>query len=283
MIKTIFASIALSFRVLLRSWQVLIVLLLLYAAIIGAVYLFFATREATVGQLILSLSLALAAPVLFFVLQTMASRYISNNGHVRSLALGGLRDFWKLLVISVVPIVIIGLIVYLLAQINVTPDQTVSTSALPRPPAVKPSPAVQWQAIAVASIQYLLLCLVLPLALIHLWIAAAIGGLKSAVTGSGRALGRALAPASVLTYAIGFLFFGVAPYFLLFSRTEVSSTWLDIVFFAGRMALAVLVSLLGWVITVGALSTLTPEAGSAVTLNNGRNVIEGSDRAPVGS
>jgi hypothetical protein len=283
MIKTIFGSIASSSRLLFRSWRALAVFLLLYAAMIGVVYLFFATREATVGLLILSFALALIAPVLFFVLQTMAARYIENGSRAWWLTLGALRDFWKLLLISLAPLVIVGLAVYLLAQVNLSPDQAVVAPPPPRPPAVKPAPPLQWQAIAITSIQYLLLCLVLPLTLIHLWIATARRGLKSAITGSGRTLGRALAPGSVLIYAIGFVFFGVAPYFLLFSKTEASSAWLDIALFAGRMALSVLLSLLGWVATVGALATLTTEGGSAITIDNATNVTEGNDRARVGS
>jgi hypothetical protein len=282
MIKTILVSMASSGRALLRSWRVLILLLLLYAAMIGAVYLFFATREATVLQLVTSLALALVAPLLFFVIQTIAARYMSDGGDARSLTLGALRDFWKLIVISVGPIVLIGVIAYLLAQINLTPDQTAGTP-VPRGSPLKPSSGLQWQAIALTSLQYLLLCLILPLTLIHLWIATASGGLRSAVTGAGRTLGRALAPASVLTYGIGFVFFGVAPYFLLFSRTEASSAWLDILFFGVRIGLAVLLSLLAWVATVGALASLSVDQGSAPRTDNAADVIEGSDRAPVGS
>ena len=282
MIRTCFDAIQSSWRALLRFWRAIIVFLLLYSAMIGAVYLFFATREATIAQLILSFALALIAPVLFFVIQTMAVRYIANAGHARSLTVGALRDFWKLLLISLAPILIVGLMIFILAQINVTPEQAVATSP-PRPPGVKPAQPLQWQAIAIASVQYLLLCLILPLTLIHLWIAAGWEGLKAAVAGSFRILGRALAPGSVLTYVIGFLFFAVAPYFLLFSKTEASSTWLDIALFSGRLALAVLLSLLSWVATVGALATLARGDASRAADESARDLVDGRERAPVGS
>ena len=57
---------------------------------------------------------------------------------------------------------------------------------------------------------------------------------------------------------IGFVFFAVLPYFLLFSKTQASSTWLDIGLLSGRLLLAVLLSLVGWVVTVGALTQLSP-------------------------
>src|SRR5438132_10166749 len=80
MIKRIFNALALAARLLLGDWRALIILFVLYLAMLGAVYLFFVTREATVGQLILSMLLALAAPVLFLIIQTMATRYSSQSG-----------------------------------------------------------------------------------------------------------------------------------------------------------------------------------------------------------
>ena len=70
----------------------------------------------------------------------------------------------------------------------------------------------------------------------------------------------------MLVYAIGFVFFGVLPYFLLFSRTQASSMWLDVGLLFCRLSLAVLLSLVGWVITLGALTSLTPGDPPAASL-----------------
>ena len=258
MIKTGFSAIASSARSLLRFWRALIIFFLLYAAMLGAVYLFFAGRETTSAQLLLNVLLALVAPVLFFVLQAMAVRFTHTQGHARTLTMGALRDFWKLLLISLPMIAVVGGLVYLLAQIKVGPEQPAVIPPPPRATVTKAATPLQWQSVAVASIQYLLLCLILPLSLIHLWIATARDGLKGAFKGIVRTLGRALAPTSVLIYVIGFLFFAVLPYFLLFSKTQASSTWLDIGLLSGRLLLAVLLSLVGWVVTLGALTQLTP-------------------------
>ena len=257
MIKTVFSAISSSARSLFRFWRALIIFFLLYAAMLGAVYLFFAGRETSTVQLLLNVALALAVPVLFFVLQTMAVRFTNTEGHARTLTVGALRDFWKLLLISLPMIAVVGLLVYLLAQIKVGPEQT-AVIPPPRATVVKATPPLQWQAVAIAAIEYLLLCLVLPLSLIHLWIATARDGLKAAIKGIARTLGRALAPSSVLIYVIGFVFFSALPYFLLFSKTQASSTWLDIGLLTGRLLLAVLLSLVGWVVTLGALAQLTP-------------------------
>ncbi len=283
MIKTVFSAISSSARSLFRFWRALIIFFLLYAAMLGAVYLFFAGRETTTAQLLLNVVLALAVPVLFFVLQTMAVRSTNTQGHARTLTAGALRDFWKLLLISLPMIAVVGLLVYLLAQIKVGPEQTAVIPPPPRATVAKATPPLQWQAVAIASIQYLLLCLVLPLSLIHLWIATARDGLKAAIKGIVRTLGRALAPSSVLIYVIGFVFFAALPYFLLFNKTQASSTWLDIGLLSGRLLLSVLLSLVGWVVTLGALAQLTPgemanmgsvEAGDART---------GTEHVAVGS
>jgi len=189
MIKTIFRAIASSARSLLHFWRALIIFFLLYAGMLGAVYLFFAGRETSSAQLLLNLLLALAAPVLFFVLQTMAVRFTHTQGHARTLTIGAIRDFWKLLLISLPIIALVGLLVYLLAQVKVGPEQTAVIPPPPRATVVRAAPPLQWQSVAIASIQYLLLCLVLPLSLIHLWIAAARDGLKSAITSGIAILG----------------------------------------------------------------------------------------------
>ncbi len=50
------------------------VLSLLYAVLLGAFYLFITTREASVWQLLVTIMLAVAVPLLFFVLQAGSAR-----------------------------------------------------------------------------------------------------------------------------------------------------------------------------------------------------------------
>lgn len=267
MIKRIFQALASALRELSRHWGALLILLVLYLAMLGAIYLFFVTREATIGQLLLSLLLVLAAPFLFLIIQTMAARYGASDGRALKLLGGSLRDFWKLLVISL-PLILIGVLaVYLVAKFGVAaPAAAVREAArtVPAPPrpAVPKAQPVHWQSVAITTLQYLLFCLVLPLAAIHLWIGAARDGLKQAVKGSARILGRAFAPQAVVTYAIGFVFFAVVPYFLIVTKTSAAAAWLDVALLGSRLALAALFSLVGWVVTVGALGRLGVEGGS---------------------
>jgi len=235
---------------------------------IGSMYQFIATREATVWQLFLSVLFALAAPVLFLIIQTMAARYNQGSQGAWSLFGGSLRDFWKLLMISLPLVLIAVLAVYLFGKIETAaPAATVreAARALPSPPRpVTPKPqAVSWQSVVVTTIEYLLFCLVLPLAAIHLWVGTARDGLKQTFKRFLRTLVRAYAPRPVLIYAIGFVFFALAPYFLIVTKTPVNSAWLDAGLLAARLLLAVLFSLIGWVVTVSALGE-PGEAGSKI-------------------
>lgn len=283
MIKRVFNAIGSSLRDLVRRWGALLILLVLYIAMLGAIYLFFVTREATIGQLILSLALALAAPILFLVIQTMAARY-SAAGNDRALPLlgGSLRDFWKLLVISLPLIILAVLAVYLFSKFGSTaPVTTVREAVRTAPAPLRPAPPklqpVHWQSVALTTLQYLLFLLMFPLAAIHLWCATARDGLKQTFKRSARIIGTGLLPQAVATYAIGFIFFAVVPYLLVVTRTSAASAWLDITLLISRLALAVLFSLIGWVVTVAALARLSTGGG----LENVAQAGESSGHVPA--
>jgi len=244
-------------RELFRRWGELLTMIALYLAMLGAIYLFFITREATIGQLLLSFLLAIAAPVLFLIIQTMAARYQDDSNSVWKLLASSVRDFWKLLVIALPLILLAVLAIYLFGRFEsnapaTTIREAVRATSTPRLVTPKPQP-VHWQSILITTLEYLLFCLILPLAAIHLWIATARDGLRETFKRSGRIFGRAFTPQSVVTYAIGFVFFAVVPYFLIVTKTPVNSAWLDAGLLVARLLLAVLFSLIGWVVTVGAL------------------------------
>lgn len=267
MIKRISHALASSSRRLFHNSRVLVVLFVFYLAMIGATYQFFVTREATAGQLLLSALLALAVPVLFLTIQTIAARYNEKNQQPAGLLGGALRDFWKLLVISVPLILIAVLAVYLFSKFGSNAPATAirevarSVPATPRPVVVKPQP-VHWQTVALTTLEYLIFFLILPLAAIHLWLVTSREGLNQAFKRSARILARAFAPQAVVTYAIGFVFFAVVPYFLVVTRTPAGTAWLDAGLLVFRLLLAVAFSLIGWVATVGALGELSEAKGA---------------------
>lgn len=274
MIERIFHALASSSRRLFHNWRVLVVLFVFYLAMIGATYQFFVTREATAGQLFLSAVLAMAVPVLFLTIQTIAARYGEKNQQPASLLGGALRDCWKLLVISISLIIIAVLASFLFSKFGGSAPATAirevarSVPAPSRAVVPKPQP-VHWQTVALTTLEYLIFFLILPLAAIHLWLVTAREGLSPAFKRSARILARAFAPQSVITYAIGFIIFAVVPYFLVVTRTPAGTAWLDAGLLVVRLLLAVAFSLIGWVATVGALGDLCEAKGAVnVTQTN---------------
>src|SRR5438477_374892 len=75
---------------------------------------------------------------------------------------------------------------------------------------------------------------------------------------------RAFAARSVFIYVVGFFVFALMPYFVLFTRTQVSNGWAELLFFGLRLALAFVLTLWGWTITLGALARATPTPPEAV-------------------
>jgi hypothetical protein len=282
MIKRIFHALTSSSRDLIHNWRALIVLFVLYLAMLGATYQFFVTREATVGLLFLSSLLALAVPVLFLIIQTIAGRYNRQDRQLLTLIGSALRDFWKLFVVAIPLIIIAVLASYLFtkggrsAPVTAIREVARSLPAAPRPVAPKPQP-VHWQTVAMTTLEYLVFLLILPLAAIHLWIATAREGLGQTFKRSARILSRACAPQAVVAYAIGFVFFAVVPYFLVITRTPVGSIWLDAGLLVARLLFAAAFSLIGWVVTVGALGELSDRSNEVRVANEN----EGTGHVPA--
>ena len=261
MIKDSLNALGASARDLLRDPRALLLLAALYAALLGSVYLFFATGVANVWQLGVSALAALAAPVLFFLLQSAAAHAALPGETSRGLARRAARDSLKVLLLAI-PVAALGaLFVYLLwkmqgwlPRVEEAPQAYASATAGPRPA------PLHWQDALASSLWLLLLGFVLPLAAAHLWLAAARDGLGATLRGLHRVVGRAFAPRSVLVYAVGFFVFGLMPYFVLFTRTSVSNGWGELSLFGLRLALAFAFTLLGWAIMLGALARVTPAA-----------------------
>ena len=280
MLTETFRSISTAARKLLKSWPSMVLLAIVYAALLGALYFFMAIREASIPQVILTFALALAAFALFFLLQAMVVKGIvdRSNDHapaeagVWNLAKSAAASCWKLVVISLPLIAVAVLIAYLLNKAQtyfgagVADADVLDPLARPRSRGTAQAP-INWKVAIFSSLRYLSFGLFLPLATIHFWLAAGRDGLGPALKRLGTSLARAFAPSSVLIYIIGFVIFGVLPYFLLFKTTPSSKAWLEISLLVGRLTVVFLLTLFGWVMTVWALSfsssTLSPSPAPA--------------------
>jgi hypothetical protein len=225
-IKAAFAAL----RLLFRNLWALVLVVLLSGGLLFAGYLFVTTREATVWQLVLTLSLIFIAPVLFFALQAVSINYANGPGlKARFRKMAG--DSVRLIVVTVPLVVVTALTFYGLGKLN-----SYST--------------------VVVALRYLLAGVIAPLLAIQLWVAVSRDGLRSIVRSLRQVAMRAFTPQSVLVYGCGVLFFAVAPYLLIFHTMQIERAWLEVSFLVVRLALSGLLILLGWVTTVGTLSIL---------------------------
>ena len=214
-------------RLLFKSWRVLFVLLLLWAGLLTAVYLFASTREATISQLVLTLVVIIAAPALFFVLQALSVTYAEGRREKR-LAI----DCLRLVVVSLPVVGVTLLAVYGLGK-------------------------VQTHVTVVTTVRYLLIGVVAPMLTIQLWIATTKSGLRSLVNSLRSVILKTFAPQFVFVYACGFLLFAVIPYVLLQVGPLIERPWLELSVLVVRLTASALLILLGWVTTVGAMSILS--------------------------
>ena len=103
----------------------------------------------------------------------------------------------------------------------------------------------------VTTVRYLTWTVIAPLLLVQLWIAVSNGGVRVR-----EVFARAFAPQSLFIYACGFLIFAVGPYFLLLKPNPAHRAWLEISLIVARLGVTSLLILLGWTLTVRALSNL---------------------------
>jgi hypothetical protein len=272
MFTNVLSAVKTAARDLFRNWRALIAFFLLFAALVGGFYLFVWSREASLWQVIFSLTFPFVWIVMFFVFQTMGVNYTQSGG---SVVRRSLRDFWKLLLVSLPLILLAWLFIYLIGKIPVEASPAAAETARAavgplRAPAAATAQPARWLAILRSALLFLVFGIVMPLVTIHLWIAAARAGLKRA----WRVALCAFAPRAVVTYALGLLVFGALPYLLIFTRTPAKNAWLDMGLLGTRLALAFLLIMFGWVVTLGALSVLSQEKNEAAG-------IEGPKEAPA--
>ncbi len=248
MIKDVFHSIGAAARKLFANWGALLISLTLYAALLGAVYLFFNIREATKLEVALNALLPAAAIALFFLIQAMGLSYVRIGVGAGYLLKRALKDCWKILLASLPLILLAWLIVYLFGKANHTFFSETLTAE---------SKARAWGATASHAAQIFLLHILLPLIAIHLWIATVREGLAPAFKGFGRSVVRAIAPRSLLIYALVCVVFGAMVYFLLFREATFKGAWTQLWAVGIKTALALLMVFIGWLLTLGSIAEMT--------------------------
>jgi hypothetical protein len=258
MLKNVIGSIGAAAHRLVSNWRASLIFLVLYLAMLLAVYMFLVTGVATVGELVILGVTVAIAPVIFFVIQAMGIGYMADESGAGRLLAKSLKGFWKLVIITIPFILLAWLLVYLIGKIpagTAVAHEAVRAAASPGRTAAHPAPQpIDWRGVGLAALQFLLLGIALPLAAINLWIAALRDGLGHAVRGAHRVLHRSFAPGAMLIYLVGLLIFGVVPYLLVELRPPLKGEWIEVGQLGFQLALAALLSLFGWVLTLGALT-----------------------------
>ena len=255
---------------LLTSPRTLAIFAALYAVLLATLYGFISIREATVSQVALTYGFLVLIPIEFFLFQAaILHRAAAGKFQWR----GILRDAIKLAVITI-PIVLLGfLVAYLLNKwqahhLALEPPLTVPGARTPPP--IQP---LHWPSVLFATARLLLLGVALPLTAIHLWIEVTAQDVRSSFSGgaitvlkrTGNAVGRAFAFDSVLTFALGLIFFVLVPYAILFLGHPPRGNKTDFAVFMARLLLVFLFTLIGWIVTLTALAKLEPPPAEPVS------------------
>lgn len=260
MIKDSLNAIADSTRATLRGWRGLLLLALLYFVPYACAYLFFSTGQATAWQLGLSGLTALAAPLLLLVLIAATANFaLPERQAAVPVARGGLRDSWKVLLLTI-PVAALGWgLFYLLGKLqeHLPKIEEATRPVVNSTGASRPAP-LHWQGALMSWLWIVLFGVVLPLLASHLWLSVARDGLKATFRRFHRVAAHALAPRPVLVYIIGFFVFALLPYFVVYTNTAVTNGWAELFLFGLRLAFAFVLTLVGWTITLGALARTTP-------------------------
>jgi len=259
----------------------LLVFALIYAFLLLASYLFISIREATVWQVLVTYALIILIPLAFFTLQAaIIDRELDQKLRWRVI----LIDTLKFLAVTIPVLLLVWLLYYLLnkvaarypAPVPVVAAVQAGRAAHPTPPTPPATPPLHWPSLIFSTLRFALLGVAFPLATIHLWIAVAGGGFRSLFAPGaklffkriGSALATAFSSNSVLIYGFGLIIFFVLPYLALVPTFTVKGNKAEFIVFGVRLLLAFVFSLVGWVVTLRALtravSDLPGEVSAAV-------------------
>jgi len=258
-LKLWFRTIASTFA----NFGALLVFAAIYAFLLVASYIFIWIREATIWQVFVTYALLVVIPLGFFTLQAaIIDRALDGTLRWRVI----LVDALKFLVVFVLVLLVVWLLHYLLNKIAVRyPAPAVEVVATDQKTAPKPPP-LHWPSLIFATLRFVLWGVAFPLTAIHLWIAIAggelralfSGGVKSFLKRIGSALARAFSQNSVLLYGLGLIVFFVLPYVFLVPTFTVNGNKIEFAVFVLRLVLSFVFSLVGWVLTLTALTSNVP-------------------------
>ncbi|HEX6187774.1 MAG TPA: hypothetical protein VFZ40_06820 [Pyrinomonadaceae bacterium] len=256
-----------SLRSTLTNLRALGIFILLYALLLVSFYFFISTREATVGQVLVTYALLLLLPAEFFVLQAAILEFSrARKFAVKNILLSALK-----LAAVTIPVLIIGALLWWL--MNKLQARFPADVVFPQTP--PKAPPTHWPTLLITTLRFVVFGVALPLATIHLWIEASVcdvrasfaGGARNVFGTMGRALTRAFSSESVFVYGLGLILFVLGPYLILIPRLTFRGTKTAFTLFVVQVIVALFLALIGWVVTLVTLSksaAAAPEARQSV-------------------
>jgi hypothetical protein len=247
-----------SIRATLTNLGALAVFAIIYALLLLTFFRFIWIREATVWQVLFTYTFMILIPLLFFIFQAaIIDRVRDQKFRWRAIVI----DALKFLAVTIPMLLIAWLLYYLLNKIAGRYPAPLVQVLPVAPASPKPQP-VHWPSLLFTTLRFVLLGVALPLATIHLWIAIAGGEVRSLYSGgaqpllkrAGSALARAFASEPVLIYSLGLIVFFALPYAALWVPFSPKGNKTDFAVFILRLLLSYLFSLVGWVVTISALT-----------------------------
>ena len=247
-----------SLRSMLTNLRALVIFIVLYALLLVSFYFFISTREATVGQVLVTYALLLLLPALFFVLQAAILELARRRNFVaKNILLSAL----KIAAVTIPALIIGALLWWLMNKLQARFPVPPAPIVYPPVPAKAPT---HWPTLLITTLRFILFGVALPLATIHLWIEASVcdvrasfaGGAKTIFGTIGRALARGFSSESVFVYGLGLILFVLGPYLILLPRLTFTGTKTAFTLFVVQVIVALVLMLIGWIVTVVTLARL---------------------------
>jgi hypothetical protein len=253
-----------SIATVFANFGALLVFAIVYAFLLVASYIFISIREATIWQVLVTYALMILIPIGFFILQAaIINRAMDQKLRWRVI----LIDALKFLAVTILVLLVVWLLHYLLNKVSARYPAPVVE--LPPPtkvaqPTTPTTPPLHWPSLIFATLRFVLWGVAFPLATIHLWIAIAGGEFRTLLAKSlfkriASALARAFSADSVLIYGLGLIIFFVLPYVILVPTFRFNGNKTEFAFFAVRLLLSFVFSLVGWVLTLTAFARAIPD------------------------
>ncbi len=234
------AAVTEAVRRLVFNWKTLLLAYLLYGLLLGLIYFFVTTREATMIQVLLGIVvLPILVIVLFFFLQALGLHLPRlGAGPLIKLRLA-LADSLRLLLATIPLALVVWLILGGFDRLGewFAGGDGDGSSRLS----------------GVIDRAQSIVILILPLCAIHIWIVTVRRGAVAGIRSIWKDLPRIFAPVGIVIYAVIAGLTTLLAWICLFNRPPVDQEWIELYLFGARVVLGLTIIFFGWLLLLGSI------------------------------